>query len=373
MTLSNYVTLGRSGLKVSRLCLGTMTFGNQWGWGCDDATSISILERYLAEGGNFIDTANIYTKGHSERIIGDYFSSKQASVSNIPRDRVVIATKFMGNMYRDDPNGGGGGRKSIILACEQSLRRLKTDYIDLYWSHFWDQETPLDETLRAMEDLVRSGKVRYLGLSDHPAWVCAHAQHILKEMSGSPLIALQIEYSLAQRTVEAELITMAQHFGMGVTPWSPLRGGILSGKFSRTNLPTANSTTRVKESSPHLHEKNFNIIDTLQNIAAEQSETLSKTVSIAQVALGWLLKKPGVSSIIMGVRSIEQFEDNSLACSFELDNSQMQRLDNVSAVTLPFPYEFLNNAKTLINGGTCINGEKRDYWELCPSNDRERA
>lgn len=372
MTISNYISLGKSGLKVSPLCLGTMTFGNQWGWGSDDSTSIEILERYLDSGGNFIDTANIYTKGYSEKLIGDYFSNKKSSISNSPRDRVVIATKFMGNMYRDDPNGGGAGRKSIISACEQSLRRLKTDYIDLYWAHFWDQNSPIEEMLRAMDDLVRSGKVRYLGLSDHPAWICANAQHFLKEICGNPIIALQIEYSLAQRTVEAELIPMAQHYGMGVTPWSPLRGGIFSGKFSRTKLPQSNNQTRVSEKSPHLTEKNFQIIELLENIALEQESNSSNRVSVAQVALAWLLKKPGISSVIIGARTIAQLEDNVGCLLVDLTQNQIDLLNKASEVPLPFPHDFINMVKTNIHGGTSINGVKRDYWELSPKGDLDR-
>lgn len=366
----DYVTLGRSGLRVSRLCLGTMTFGLQWGWGSDDDTSTAVLDHYLSVGGNFLDTANVYTKGYSEAFIGEYLAKRKGTASNSPRDRLVIATKFMGNMYRHDPNGGGAGAKSIIAACEQSLRRLRTDYIDLYWAHFWDRLTPLDEMLRAMEDLRRAGKVRYFGLSDHPAWVCADAQHILKEMSGAPLIGLQIEYSLAQRTVEAELIPMARHFGMGVTPWSPLRAGVLSGKFTRHSRPTG--PTRVRVDSPHLNEKNYAIIDELLRIAAELSDEMGRTVSAAQVALAWLLQQPGVSSIIMGARTMAQLGDNLGCLDVTLNASHVGALDKVSAVSHPFPHDFLENAQNTIRGGTIINGTTSKVWELSPADDTER-
>ena len=370
MLLQNYVTLGHSGLRVSPLCLGTMTFGTQWGWGSDDATATTIIDKYLAEGGNFIDTANIYTKGYSEKFLGDYFAAGRSTVSNCLRDRVVLATKFMGNLYGGDPNGGGAGRKSIIAACEQSLRRLKTDYIDLYWAHFWDTFTPVEEMLRAMESLVTSGKVRYLGLSDHPAWICAHAQHILKEINGSPLIALQIEYSLAQRTVEAELIPMARHFGMGVTPWSPLRGGVLSGKFTRTSRPDTH--TRVQENSPQLSEKNYQIIDELLKLTEEVQQRQSKKISVAQVALRWLAQKNGVSSIIIGARTFEQLADNMGCVAFELTSDDMQRLDTVSQVPMAFPFDFVEATKTNILGGTTVNGQTRATWDLAPKGDEDR-
>src|SRR5438445_8500469 len=222
MSLTDYVTLGRSGLRVSPFCLGTMTFGEDWGWGSSPAESASILGRFLGRGGNFIDTANVYTKGHSEAIIGEAIGVNRAR-----RDRIVIATKFFGNLYPGDPNGGGAGRKSLMSACEQSLRRLKTDYIDLYWMHAWDRHTPIDETMRGLDDLVRSGKVRYIGFSDTPAWKTAQAQAIAQFRGWTPLVGLQIEYSLIERTVEGELIPMARELGLGVTPGDPLRGGAL--------------------------------------------------------------------------------------------------------------------------------------------------
>jgi len=250
------------------------------------------------------------------------------------------------------------------------LRRLKTDYIDLYWAHFWDRLTPLEEMLRAMEDLRRAGKVRYFGLSDHPAWVCADAQHLLKAMNGAPIVGLQIEYSLAQRTVEGELIPMARHFGMGITPWSPLRGGVLSGKFTRHSRPT--DPTRVRIDSPHLNEKNFAIIDELLRIAGELSAERDTPVSAAQVALAWLLQQPGVSSIIIGARTVAQLEDNLGCLRVMLHREQLDALDKVSAVSHPFPHDFLENAQNIIRGGTTINGTKSSVWEMSPANDEER-
>jgi aryl-alcohol dehydrogenase-like predicted oxidoreductase len=229
MPLDHYVTLGRSGLRVSPFCLGGMTFGEDWGWGSSVAESGAILDRYLDLGGNFVDTANVYTRGHSEKIIGDH-------IGRTPRrDRVVIATKFFGSLHTGDPNAGGAGRKSLASACEGSLRRLQTDYIDLYWMHCWDRFTPVEETLRALDDLVAAGKVRYVGFSDTPAWKVAQAQTIAGFRGWAPLVALQIEYSLAERTVEGELVPAALELGLGITPWSPLKSGALSGKYTRAN------------------------------------------------------------------------------------------------------------------------------------------
>ncbi|MBZ0171503.1 MAG: aldo/keto reductase, partial [Phycisphaerales bacterium] len=255
MPLNHYVTLGRSGLRVSPFCLGTMTFGEDWGWGSSVEESRRILDAYTDRGGNFIDTANIYTKGHSEQIIGDHIGRHPAK-----RDRLVIATKFLGNLYRGDPNGGGAGRKSMVAACEQSLRRLQTDSIDLYWMHSWDHLTPIEETLRAMDDLVRAGKVRYLGLSDTPAWKCAQAQTLAHFRGFTPLIALQIEYSLLQRTVENELMPMARELGMGVTPWSPLKYGVLTGKYTRENRETVDPG-RGEGIKNHLTDHNLAIVE----------------------------------------------------------------------------------------------------------------
>jgi aryl-alcohol dehydrogenase-like predicted oxidoreductase len=226
MSLDSYITLGRSGLRVSPFCLGTMTFGDDLGWGASPEDSEAMIAAYLDRGGNFIDTANIYTNGHSEKIIGDFFAK-----SGVRRDRAVIGTKFFGSLFEGDPNGGGAGRKALMQQAEASLRRLQTDYIDLYWLHNWDRATPIEETLRGLEDLVTSGKARYIGLSDLPAWKVAEAQTIAHFRGWSPVIALQLEYSLLERTVEGELIPMAQSMGIGVMPWSPLKNGFLSGKI----------------------------------------------------------------------------------------------------------------------------------------------
>src|SRR5271156_62299 len=232
MPLNSYLTLGRSGLRVSPFCLGTMTFGEDLGggFGASVPDSEKILAYYLEQGGNFLDTANAYTSGHSEKIIGDFFQKSKGR-----RDRVVIATKFFMNLFAGDPNGGGAGRKAIVAKCEESLRRLQTDYIDLYYLHVWDRFTPIEETMSALDDLVRSGKVRYIGISDAPAWKVAQAQVMTHFRGWNTLIALQIEYSLMERTVEGELVPMAEDLGLGVLPWGPLKSGKLTGKYTRAN------------------------------------------------------------------------------------------------------------------------------------------
>jgi len=357
-SLADYRTLGRSGLRVSPLCLGTMTFGLDWGWGSDVATSHAILDRYLEAGGNFIDTANIYTKGHSEVILGDYFRERGS------RQRVVLATKFGGNLFPGDPNGGGAGRKALVAACEESLRRLRTDYIDLYWCHFWDPHTPMEETQRALDDLVRAGKVRYLGISDTPAWRIAAAQVEARHRNLSPFVALQIEYSLLERTVEPELMAMAQEMGLGVTPWSPLKGGLLTGKYGRDRHPQGEG--RHAPGSRHLHEGTWALLDVLESVADEQ------VCRPAEVAIAWLLGRPGVTSPILGARTLAHLETNLEALDLRLTPDQIQRLDAASAVEPPFPYRFLTLTTGNAQGGTTINGLGSDPWPLAPRNDGER-
>jgi aryl-alcohol dehydrogenase-like predicted oxidoreductase len=358
MPLDHYITLGRSGLKVSPLCLGTMTFGEDWGWGSDLETSKKVIDAYLDRGGNFLDTANIYTKGHSETIIGDHVCSEPAK-----RDRLVIATKCTGNMFRGDPNGGGSGRKAMINAVEESLRRLRTDHIDLLWSHFWDQHTPIEELLRTVDDLVRAGKVRYFGLSDHPAWVCAMAQYESTIRGFTPIVALQIEYSLRERTVEGELLPMAQHLGMGVTPWSPLAGGILTGKYTRDKTPSKDEAAR-DWSAPT--DRDYDIVDVLIEVAKETGATP------AQVALKWVQDRPGVTSTIIGARTMPQLEANLDALAVTLTDDQTTRLDAVSEQPQAFPHAFLDKVKTVIQHGATINGDSREPWPLGAEGDRDR-
>jgi aryl-alcohol dehydrogenase-like predicted oxidoreductase len=344
MPLDQYVTLGRSGLRVSPLCLGAMTFGEDLGWGTSVDESQQIIDRYVELGGNFIDTANFYTRSHSEKIIGDHVGRHPAR-----RDRLVIATKFSGNLYPGDPNGGGSGRKSLINACENSLRRLQTDYIDLYWLHMWDANTPIEETMAALDDLVRAGKVRYLGVSDTPAWKIVEANLVARFRGWSTFIGLQIEYSLLARTVEQELVPMAGEFGLGITPWSPLKGGVLSGKYTRQNdgQHRADRGALIESS---LNEETYTLIDELELIAKAHETT------VASVALAWVRAQPAVTSIIIGARRLSQLDDNVRAVDVDLTAEELVRLDALTEPTFGFPQSLLPMAASMINGGTTING-----------------
>ena len=357
MPLNHYVTLGRSGLRVSPFCLGGMTFGEDWGWGSSVADTETIIASFLERGGNFIDTANSYTKGHSEKIVGDFIGRDAAR-----RDRVVIATKFFVNLYEGDPNGGGSSRKAIIAACEESLRRLRTDYIDLYWMHSWDKFTPIDETLRALDDLVQAGKVRYIGFSDTPAWKVAQAQTIAQFRGWTPLVALQIEYSLIERTVEGELVPMALELGLGVMPWAPLRGGVLSGKYTRENAATSNPD-RGERVTQSLNERAFAIIDELARIAKAHDTTATA------IALAWVQSRPGVASTIIGVRRLDQLEQNLAALDVKLTAEEVASLDKLSRPMLNFPAAFLRSANMFMHAGATVNGEKSIVWPLLGKKD----
>jgi len=343
MPLDHYVTLGRSGLRVSPLCLGAMTFGEDLGWGSNVKESEQIIDRFLELGGNFIDTANFYTKSHSEKIIGDHIGRHREK-----RDRLVIATKFSGNLYPGDPNGGGSSRKSIVAACEQSLRRLQTDYIDLYWLHNWDVHTPIEETMAALEDLMRSGKVRYLGVSDTPAWKVAEANLTARFRGWAAFIGLQIEYSLLERTVEQELIPMARELGLGVTPWSPLKSGLLSGKYTRNSAPPQGG--RAAFTGHLLNERTFALVDELAKIAKTHDST------VARVALAWLQMQPGVTSTIIGARRMAQLEDNVKALEVTLSAEELAHLDEKTKPNLGFPANMQPMFPAIHNGGTTVNG-----------------
>ncbi|AGC43787.1 aldo/keto reductase [Myxococcus stipitatus DSM 14675] len=344
MPLNHYVTLGRSGLRVSPLCLGAMTFGEDLGWGSSVEESQTIIDRFIDLGGNFIDTANFYTKSHSEKILGDHVGRHPAR-----RDRLVLATKFSGNLYPGDPNGGGSGRKSILAACENSLRRLQTDYIDLYWLHNWDVHTPIDETMAALEDLVRAGKVRYIGVSDTPAWKIAQANVMAHFRGWSSFVGLQIEYSLLERSVEQELVPMALELGLGITPWSPLKSGALSGKYTRANAGTQKGDRGAFVQSA-LSEKTYAVVDALEIIAREQGTT------VARVALAWVQSQPGVSSTIIGARRLSQLEDNVGALDVRLTAEQLARLDALTKPAFGFPQSMQPIFPAIHNGGTTVNG-----------------
>ncbi len=360
MPLSHYVTLGHSGLRVSPLCLGTMTFGEDWGWGSSVKDSEAIIDAFVERGGNFIDTANAYTKGHSEKIIGDHVGRHPSR-----RDRLVIATKFFSNLYPGDPNGGGASRKAIVSACEQSLRRLQTSYLDLYWMHCWEALTPIDETMRALDDLVRDGKVRYIGFSDTPAWKCAEAQTMARLRGWTPLIALQIEYSLLERTVEGELLPMARELGMGVTPWAPLKAGILTGKYTR-DQHGKQEAGRGKLVTSALRDSTYDVVEAVAQIAKELDTTVSR------VAIAWVQGRPGIASTIIGARTLQQLEDNLGAIDVKLSVAHLEKLEALTKPKLNFPADFMKSVPVFSFGGTTINGRSAQRWPAAPKTDQER-
>lgn len=344
MTLTSYVTLGRSGLRVSPFTLGTMTFGEDLGWGASPEESTRILAAYLDRGGNSVDTANVYTNGHSEVIIGDYLASRPEV-----RDRIVLGTKFFWNLRLGDPNGGGPGRKAVIQQLENSLRRLRTDYVDIYWLHNFDPATPAEETLRALDDLVTAGKIRYVGFSDTPAWATAEAATIARFRGWAPIIALQLEYSLLERTSEGELIPMARAMGMGVLPWGPLKSGFLSGKYSSGSTGPVDTTRAGLVGVPG--PADYPVIDTVNEIAAGIG------ASPAAVALAWVQGRPGITSTLIGARRMDQFESNLSALDLTLSPEHEARLTEISAPKLNFPAA--NNAalsRLAQNGGTTVDG-----------------
>ncbi|MBO2446839.1 aldo/keto reductase [Actinomadura barringtoniae] len=323
-SLDSYRPLGRSGLRVSPLALGTMTFG----WGADRDAAKAMFEAYVGRGGNFIDTANGYSGGTSERMVGAFARSR--------REELVIATKYSMPMRPGDPNSGGNSRKSMVRSLEDSLTRLQTDYVDLFYLHIWDGASPVEEILRAMDDLVRSGKVLYVAISDIPAWQVSRMQAIAELRGWAPLVALQIPYNLVERTVERDLIPMAEAMGLGVVPWSPLASGVLTGKYDRSDLSSPGGDR--KSHAVHngfLTPRGLDIAEVVTKVASELGTTPSR------VALAWTLLNPAVSSSLIGARTLDQLEDNLGALDVELDQKQRARLEEASVVDLGFPHEAL--------------------------------
>ena len=347
--LDHYRLLGRSGLRVSPLCLGAMTFGVETGaWGSSEAEAATMLDTYLERGGNFIDTADFYGgMGGSERLLGKLLGKR--------RERAIISTKYSLTTRPGDPNASGNHRRNMVRSVEDSLRRLGTDWIDLLYLHMWDFRTPVDEILRAFDDLVRAGKVLYTGLSDVPAWQASRMQAIADLRGWTPFCALQISYSLIERTVEREMIPMAREMGMGVCPWSPLGGGVLSGKYTRADLapPQPGSTydrKTMNAATGRLSERNIAIAEVVAQIAAEIG------ASPAQVALAWTLANPAVSAPVLGARTPAQLEDNLGALDLTLDESHLQRLDTASAVPAVFPMDVLKSpAEAMMFGNVRVD------------------
>ena len=339
----NYRLLGNSGLRVSEAALGTMTFGDDWGWGSAKEEAHKVYDAFRAAGGNFIDTANMYTNGTSEMFLGEFMKSHRASV--------VMATKYTNSAPGTDPNAGGNQRKNMMQAVNASLRRLQTDYIDLYWVHIWDQLTPVEEVMRGLDDLVRQGKVLYVGISDAPAWWIAHANTLAHFRGWSAFAGLQIEYSLLERTVERELIPMSKALNLGVTAWSPLANGVLSGKYHGHGAPAGGrmSSDMMKGFLPE-RQRTERVVSALKTVADQAGR------SLAQVALAWLRTRPVPVIPIIGARKLAQLQDNLASFSLVLSPDQIKTLDDASSIELGFPHEFY--AKEMVRN--FIYGGMRD-------------
>lgn len=347
MNLTSFRTLGHSGLVVSPLALGTMTFGTPR-WGSADDVSQQIFNAYVEAGGNFLDTADVYAGGRSEELVGSYITERHL------RDHVVLATKFGFNAQPGNPNAGGNGRKNIYRALEGSLRRLQTDYVDLYWLHVWDMVTPIEEVLQTLGDLVRAGKIRYFGFSDMPAWYTARAATLAAAHAVPGPIGMQLAYSLVERNIEHEHVPAALNSGLGITPWSPLAAGFLAGKYKRAE---GGATGEGRLSGPNpfgdtlFTDRNWRILDSLREVA-EQIER-----PLAQVALAWVLAQPGVSSPIIGASRIEQLHDNLAALDVQLRIEQLDKLNGASALDATFPYNIFTPAINRgIFGGNAVQG-----------------
>lgn len=359
-SLARTSLLGTSGLRVSPLCLGTMTFGTEWGWGVPEETAFALLDRYAEAGGSFIDTADLYTQGTSERIVGAWLRARGA------RHRMVVATKFTFQMGKETPpnaNAGGNGRKNILRAVAASLERLQTDFIDLLWLHCWDQVTPVEEVVRTLDDLVRAGTVRAVGLSDVPAWYAARACTLARERGLEVPCALQLEYSLLERSIEREHVPLARELGLGITPWGPLAVGMLTGKHKRgTGGAKVDGSGRLKtvENSPaptHVRlfqEKNWQVVDLVCAIAQEVERTP------AQVALNFITRRPGIQSTIIGATRLEQLEENLTSLEFELPADAKKRLDDATRLESVHPYSFFEGPNKMITGGGVV--DKKPAW-----------
>ena len=319
--------LGHSGLRVSEICLGTMTFGETWGpIGADREVARAIYGAYRARGGNFVDTANGYQGGASETLLAEFIAEE--------RDRVVVATKYTLSTSPDDPNACGNHRKNMVQAVEKSLRRLATDYIDLYYVHIWDFMTPAEEVLRALDDLVRAGKVLYVGISDTPAWIVSRCNAIAELRGWSAFVGLQIEYNLLERTPERDLLPMARALDIGVTAWGPLASGVLSGKHAGG---ISGDTGRARMAGARVDERSHKIVETVMAIAGELGRTP------AQVALNWLRQGPFPTIPIVGARKLAQIEDNLACLDFQLSAEQLARLNAASAIEPGFPHGFIDS------------------------------
>ena len=328
-----YTLLGKSGLKVSELCLGTMGFGTEFGWGVDKQTSFDILDAFAKAGGNFLDTANRYTDGTSERILGEYLKTN--------RDHFVVATKYSLYDNQTNVNASGNNRKNMMRSVEQSLQRLNTDFIDLLYLHIWDNLTPIEEVMRGLDDLIRQGKVNYIGISDTPAWIISKGQTLSELMGWSQFVSLQAEYSLLQRTPERDLIPMANHFQMTVMPWAPLAGGALTGKYLKGDKG------RLPDTSKRLNEESTRIAKEVVAIAEELH------VQPAHVALRWTMQQGFKCIPIVGATKVQQVTENIASLELTLGSEHLNRLHEASKIDLGFPGEFFKEeaVKNVTFGG----------------------
>jgi aryl-alcohol dehydrogenase-like predicted oxidoreductase len=347
MATMRYKLLGPSGLRVSELCLGTMSFGDAWGFGADEKEAHRILSAFADAGGNFIDTANAYHEGQSEEIVGSFLGPG--------RDRFVVATKYTLAMGPGDPNAAGNSRKNLRRSVEASLRRLRTDYLDLLWVHAWDYTTPVEEVMRGLDDLVAAGTVLHVALSDAPAWIASRANTLATWHGWSPLVALQVEYSLLERSADRELLPMAEAFGLSVCAWAPMGAGILTGKYTRgAAIPT--DSRRAPANQARLTERNRRIAEAVDGVADRLG------ASSAQVALAWARQRDRRIIPITGVRTLEQLEDVLGCLAVDLPAEHLARLDDVSRVELGFPYELLMGPQ-----GQMVYGELEPRIELPPA------
>jgi len=331
----NYKLFGKSGLRVSELALGTMTFGEEWGWGVNKEESKKVFDLYAEADGNFIDTANRYTEGTSEEYVGEFIKTD--------RDHFVIATKYTLFTKRDDPNFSGNHRKNMMQALDASLKRLNTDFIDLYWLHAWDFTTPEDEVLRALDDMVRVGKILYIGISDTPAWIVSRMNAIAELRGWTQFVGLQIKYSLLERTVERELLPMARKLDMAVTPWAALGGGILSGKYNKKK--DEDGRAKIYKS---INDENLRIAAEVIKVAEEIGKSPS------QVALNWVRQQRGVIIPIIGAKTEKQLKDNLECLNFTLSEKHITQLSETSKIDMGFPHDFLTSETIvdIIYGGT---------------------
>lgn len=330
-----YKLLGKSGLRVSELALGTMTFGEDWGWGASKEECRKIFDTYAAAGGNFIDTANRYTEGTAEKYVGELIAAD--------REHFVLSTKYTLFTRRDDPNASGNHRKNMVQSLEASLRRLNTEYIDVYWVHAWDFMTPVEEVMRALDDMVRAGKILYAGISDAPAWVIAQANTLADLRGWSRFIGLQLQYSLIERSIEREHLPLARALDLGVTVWGALGSGVLTGKYNKDSSAQGRATLWGQ-----VGEKNMLSAGEVVKIAEEIDRSPS------QVALNWVRQQPGVLIPMIGARTVAQAQDNLACLEFSLTGGQLAHLSEVSRIESGFPYEFLDSEgiRDLVYGGT---------------------